>query len=114
MAVSKKRTPARIRAAVDALLEQERTIQKVLAGEVCRLQRICTHPVDQLRECPWRENYYFHSDPEMRVCLVCGLAEEGWGRGRKLRWDRYDVPKITRDQLYEMRLTQCERDDDDD
>jgi hypothetical protein len=108
MPVSKKRSPAKIRAVVDQLLRDEEKLQALIADEVCRLQRLCPHPVEQLRECDYRPSDYGNAIPEMRVCLVCGLSEEGWGRGRRLHWGHYGVPKISRDQLYELRLMQCE------
>jgi hypothetical protein len=113
---TRKRTPVKIREVINQLLRDEQRLQALITDEVCRLQRLCTHPVEQLRECDYLPSDYGNSMPEMRVCLVCGFSEEGWGRGRELHWNTHDVPKIPRQQLYDLRLMQCqnqmEEDDD--
>lgn len=39
--------------------------------------RNCDHPKESIRECEYREGVLFLFRPE-RVCLKCGLVEEGW------------------------------------
>ena len=41
----------------------------------------CDHPLCQIRECDFEKLNYLGSLPPRRVCLKCGLGEEGYGAG---------------------------------
>ena len=43
----------------------------------------CPHDLRDIAEAPYRSGVLFSDRPE-RVCLQCGLSEEGWGCGHKL------------------------------
>lgn len=42
---------------------------------------LCSHPIEQVRQAPPWQGIFGFADPPFRVCLVCGLAEEGWRKG---------------------------------
>jgi hypothetical protein len=56
----------------------------------------CKH--EHVGEAPYKHNEWMPSDPDFRVCLQCGLREEGWGCGYKIlraslvtKWSREDL-----------------------
>lgn len=76
-----------------ALLKQDR--EKTLT----MMQAACKHPVDEWLETPYYSGGpYGYSSGELRVCKLCGYAEEGWGCGFwKLKGYGLDIPVISRD-----------------
>lgn len=49
-----------------------------------RIVRLCNHPLEDLREKPFKSNKdssLFGSEPEWIICTKCGLTEIGWGIG---------------------------------
>lgn len=66
----------------------------------------CAHLHAQIAEAPYRKNDFVASMPPFRVCLRCGLHEEGWGSGyHMLRGeDGYNAAiEIDRDTAYKFR-----------
>lgn len=69
--------------------------KKLYAETVASIQRECYH--ESVAECQ-----YYAGDPPQRVCLECGLSEEGWGTGYKL----LSLPPtafLPREELYKLR-----------
>jgi len=63
---------------IDDQIDKLKKIKKKLIQEkVCS----CIHPSDHVRECDYAKLNYLGSLPPRRVCLKCGLGEEGWGTG---------------------------------
>jgi hypothetical protein len=66
------------------------------------VQKKCKHKF--LAECDYRPSDYGSASPPIRICLDCGLTEEGWGCGFiVLKRDEEFVGKISRDKLYSLR-----------
>jgi hypothetical protein len=70
-----------------------------LAAMVRYVQKHCNH--EKLAECDYNHRETFSSDPPIRICLECGLTEEGWGCGYKVL--SAAVSKIDRKELYRRR-----------
>jgi len=72
---------------------------------IIRLKKECYHPHDSLRECAYEKNFFVSTFPPMRVCMICGTWEEGWGCGYKALKSNSEnsVPMIPRDELYRFR-----------
>lgn len=68
------------------------------------VQSECTH--ENIAECDYKPLEFFDSLAPMRVCLECGLSEEGWGCGFKVLKEKIEglsPRKISRDDLYSIR-----------
>lgn len=76
--------------------------------EIC----FCKHPLDQIRECDYQALNY-GSLPPMRICLLCGLSEEGWGAGHYFLARQLSVmePNISRDELNRLSKFYLTQDD---
>ena len=72
---------------------------------VAKLQKKCKHPHEALRECDYVPHDYLSSMPPMRVCMICGTWEDGWGCGYQTLKSKSKkaVPIIPRDEVYEYR-----------
>lgn len=97
-----------LRANYNALLEQKRQLQAAIEGAVAQMQSECPHQLEQIREANYEEDPLggcYHQAP-FRVCIDCGLAEEGWGSGYKLLapYVYSEIPTITRDHGYRLRI----------
>lgn len=64
-------------------------------------QQTCAH--ETLAECQYQPSRVVdgYASPPMRVCLDCGIAEEGWGPGYVVL--RGEARTISRDELYRLR-----------
>jgi hypothetical protein len=75
------------------------------SGLIAAMKRECPHPLEQIREAPHLTDplgMNFHRAP-FRVCLDCGLAEEGWGCGyHGLAPRNHTVPEVTREQGFAL------------
>lgn len=90
---------------VEGLDEKLKEFNKEQEKAVALLQKKCKHPHEFLRECEYKKCDYVPSFPPMRVCLICGTWEEGWGCGYQTLVNRSKkaVPIIPREELYEYR-----------
>lgn len=77
-----------------ALLKQDRE------ETLTMMQEKCKHPVEEWFEIPYKPCDYGHSSPELRVCKLCGYAEEGWGCGFWKLDGYFEVPKISRNRAH--------------
>lgn len=86
-------------------IRQKQDEMKVLIDEfdtlVAGAQSHCAHR--QLGECDYHPSEYFSALPPIRVCLTCGLSEEGWGCGYSILTNP-SQRKISRQQLYSLRV----------
>jgi hypothetical protein len=81
---------------VDAQKDLERTIESV--------QATCEH--NNVAECEYKSSEFFNALPPMRVCLDCGLSEEGWGCGFRILREKIaglQPRRISREDLYSIR-----------
>jgi hypothetical protein len=77
--------------------------QMALTATVRQVQKKCKHT--QQAECDYLPSEFGNSHPPARICLDCGLVEEGWGCGYKvLTNDPEFVGTISRDKLYQQRF----------
>lgn len=61
--------------AFDAAIEAVRRGRKALIEKTVSE---CRHPVDDIRELPYRESdYAMHAERPWLICLACGFTEEG-------------------------------------
>lgn len=65
----------------------------------------CKHPIEDVRELPYKPRIYFGCNRPWLLCTKCGLTEEGWGCGYKAlkHADHKDVAKITREEWESLR-----------
>lgn len=70
---------------------------------VLQYQVVCKH--EHQAECEYQPGYFLSSLGPMRVCLDCGLSEDGWGPGYKVLTDdkQKSFQKIERNLLYKRR-----------
>lgn len=87
---------------------------KVWADAVVKeVQEACTHT--DIAECPFDgETEFRYALPPWRVCVDCGLAEEGWGCGFRTLIDTsgYGVRQISRTDLFKIAVGRRIRQDD--
>lgn len=89
----------RINQAKDELMEANQHFALVIK----EVQTECFHT--DIAECPYEsETAFCYSQPPWRVCIDCGLAEEGWGSGYKVLIDNsgYGVRQISRTNLFQI------------
>lgn len=56
--------------------------QEDFITELANVQAKCKHP--QIGEVDYQPSDYGSASPPKRICMKCGLAEEGWGPGYKV------------------------------
>jgi hypothetical protein len=72
------------------------------AATIADVQKKCKHK--ELAECEYQTGYFDSAFPPTRVCLSCGLSEDGWGCGYiVLKAPDEKVGRINRDRLYQLR-----------
>jgi hypothetical protein len=87
------------------LAKQKKAIvaQMALTATVRAVQKKCKH--NQQAECDYVPCEFGNSSPPIRICLDCGLTEEGWGCGYKVLKNQDPfVGRIGRDKLYQLRF----------
>lgn len=88
-------TPS-IEAAKAAMKQTEKQYYRAVAMQ----QRRCTHR--HVAEAPYQHSDYGNSFPPMRICLVCGMVEDGWCCGYIVL--KNDAERaISREDLYTLR-----------
>lgn len=78
--------------------------QKDLERTVESAQGACEH--NNVAECDYKPSEFFNTLPPMRVCLDCGLSEEGWGCGFRVLREKIaglQPRRISREDLYSIR-----------
>ncbi len=78
--------------------------QVALEDTINSVQSGCSH--DNIAECDYEPSEFFNASPPMRVCLDCGISEEGWGCGFKVLREKVaglTPRKISREDLYSIR-----------
>lgn len=80
----------------DEIQELERQFNVLVKGA----QLHCSHK--HLGECDYKPLEILGSLPPVRICLSCGLTEEGWGCGYQVLTSE-TVTRLSRDELYSLR-----------
>lgn len=87
------------------LQDQAIAIQKEKDALREQLHKECDHPI--ILECPYSlESAYVNASPDHRVCLICGIDDEGWGRGSGLLYrnvEGREVRAVTRDEIWKFK-----------
>ncbi len=87
------------------ILSKQKKLAKVnmeLTATVRMVQKECKHT--QQAECDYVPCDWGDSEPPARICLECGMVEEGWGCGYKvLKNSDLLVGKIERKALFRQR-----------
>jgi hypothetical protein len=94
-----------IRKAQDKLEQADRELHATIFEEIGK----CPHP--NVGEALYSSSS-FSTSPPFRVCLDCGLAEDGWGAGYRILTARL-VYNLTRDQAFDIRTCHISSDDKD-
>ena len=66
---------------------------------VAAQQRRCKHR--HVAEAPYQHSDYGSSFPPMRICLSCGMVEDGWCCGYLVL--KNDAARVSREELYQLR-----------
>ena len=85
-------------------IENLKAAQRELSVVINYVQNTCNHT--NIAECNYQPSEFFSAQPPMRVCLDCGVSEEGWGCGFQVLREKVTglAPrKISRDDLYSIR-----------
>ena len=83
-----------------AVIELAQAREKYLKV-IREVQANCKH--FNISECDYYERYFGGCDPPMRVCLDCGLVEDGWGCGYEtLKGKECDIISISREDLIKI------------
>lgn len=62
---------------IKSLKQEKQKLRKQLSAS-------CTHPALYVRERPYRTYNYGPATPPTRICILCGVTENGWGCGHKI------------------------------
>lgn len=65
------------------------------------VQRRCKHP--KIGEAPYQHSEYGASYPEVRVCLHCGMTEDGWGPGFQVLKEDHPI-QVSRDEVNQLAI----------
>ncbi len=86
-----------------AIEQQLEVLEKEAATLKKALQKECNH--SQVVEVEYSHSVYFNSSPPRRLCLLCGLEEDGWGCGyQKLRTEPIHIfSDRERHRFYQLR-----------
>ena len=66
----------------DSISVEIKTLKVKVEELISEAQSICEHPLTSIRKGKQKSNSFTIYAP-WRVCIECGLAEEGWGSGYK-------------------------------
>jgi hypothetical protein len=88
--------------------EQVTDAEKMLVTATYFAITQCKHTT--VGEAPYKPNNHLRSLPPFRVCMSCGLTEEGWSCGY-IVLDAELTYNLTRDQGYDLRTVLVEDDD---
>lgn len=62
---------------IKSLKQEKEKLRKQLSAS-------CTHPALYVRERPYQAFSYGPCMPPKRICILCGVTENGWGCGHKI------------------------------
>lgn len=82
--------------------------QDDLARSRYAVTTICSHQT--VGEAPHQRNDHVRNFPPLRVCMSCGLVEEGWSCGYLVLENELAYP-LTRDQVYDIRSVTIQQED---
>jgi len=94
--------------AIRAALDDVKRAKENLLGAIYAVTSACAH--DSVGEAPYQYNDHLANSPPKRVCMHCGLVEEGWSAGYLVLKNEL-VFKLTRDQVYDLRTVQIDQED---
>jgi hypothetical protein len=97
-------TNSAIRASEDAVKQAQDDLTRTRYA----VTTICSHAT--VGEAPHQQNAHVRNFPPLRVCMTCGLVEEGWSCGY-LVLDNELAYSLTRDQVYDIRSVTVEQED---
>lgn len=89
---------------INKYVDRLKSAQYDLDTVINSVQAECKH--NHVAECDYQPSEFFNSLAPMRVCLDCGLSEEGWGCGfqvLKEKTTKLSPRKISRQDLYSIR-----------
>jgi hypothetical protein len=90
---------------INEVIDRIRQAEIELNIAIIYAQEHCTH--GDIAECDYSSSYYRDTFPPIRICLGCGLTEEGWGCGYRTlveRDNQLSPRRISRDLLYKLRI----------
>jgi hypothetical protein len=93
-----------IQDAISSIDSARKQYENTVYNAVCE----CKH--EEVGECEYRSSEYGSASAPERVCLHCGLMEEGWGCGYLILTNEL-VFKLSRDQAFSFRTVRVCRDD---
>ena len=97
----KCRTVNELRDEIISIIAKQKELAEREKALVAQLQSECTH--DVVIETPYQAGEWL-SHPPRRLCVICGLEEEGWGSGYKKLNGRVPIKEIkSRDEFYRYR-----------
>ncbi|VTU32091.1 hypothetical protein H4CHR_02940 [Variovorax sp. PBS-H4] len=87
--------------AIECLNNRIDKLRAERASALRNLQQVCEHT--SLAECDYQKSVMTDGGalPPLRVCLECGMSEEGWGPGYVVL--RGAAASISRNELYDKR-----------
>lgn len=89
---------------INKYMDRLKSAQHELNTVINAVQSDCLH--ESIAECDYKPSEFFNALAPMRVCLDCGLSEEGWGCGFRILREKVSglTPrKISREDLYSIR-----------
>lgn len=91
---------------VGAFKEEIKKLQKDKAAFIQKQQRSCIHPRESILQALMVDKGWLGTDLPIRVCLDCGLGEQGWtykviGKGIC----DFDLPRASHDEVIKQRLS---------
>lgn len=89
---------------INSSIDNLKAAQSELSAVISYVQNKCNHT--NIAECDYQPSEFFNALAPMRVCLDCGLSEEGWGCGFQVLREKVaglTPRKISRDDLYAIR-----------
>jgi hypothetical protein len=95
-----KLTNKKINTHLQIIHKAEKMLKKVIES----VQDDCKH--ENIAECDYHPSEYGYSSLPLRVCLDCGVSEEGWGCGFRVLVEKQkglSPRQISRDDLYSVR-----------
>lgn len=89
---------------INNYLTRVKQAQRELELCVLSVQTECNHK--DIAECGYSYSDYRDTFSPIRICLDCGITEEGWGCGYKtlIQRDGFSPRVISREDLYKLRI----------
>lgn len=91
---------------IDAALRKVHEAIEQSDAITAQIQQACAHPVEAIRRAEYEPGtQFFRAQPELYVCTLCGLCEEGWQTLNYIpHAAQYNVmvPTLPRDEVRKM------------